>query len=106
MEIVGEAQVLAEKSDLGTDMLEKLLELNFGSLMHSSSTRMTQGVYIPEEGLDMASITNARLSVLLLIISSRPIPLVQPGPWYQGCSAWHQLRTRCRREIKSRRGCT
>ncbi|KAJ5838193.1 uncharacterized protein N7525_003381 [Penicillium rubens] len=50
MEIVGEAQVLAEKSDLGTDMLEKLLELNFGSLMHSSSTRMTQGVYIPEEG--------------------------------------------------------
>jgi hypothetical protein len=64
MEIVGEAQVLAEKSDLGTDMLEKLLELNFGSLMHSSSTRMTQGVYIPEEGLDMASITNARLFVL------------------------------------------
>ncbi|KAJ6180535.1 hypothetical protein N7519_010996 [Penicillium mononematosum] len=50
MEIVGEAQVLAEKSDLGTDMLEKLLELNFGSLMHSSSTRMTQGVYLPEEG--------------------------------------------------------
>ncbi|KAJ5257868.1 hypothetical protein N7524_009424 [Penicillium chrysogenum] len=50
MEIVGEAQALAEKSDLGTDMLEKLLELNFGSLMHSSSTRMTQGVYLPEEG--------------------------------------------------------
>ncbi|CAG7991881.1 unnamed protein product [Penicillium nalgiovense] len=50
MEIVGEAQVLAEKSDLGTNMLEKLLELNFGSLMHSSSTRMTQGVYLPEEG--------------------------------------------------------
>ncbi|KAK4862480.1 hypothetical protein LT330_002613 [Penicillium expansum] len=50
MEIVGEAQVLAEKSDLGTGMLEKLLELNFGSLMHSSSRRMTQGVYLPEEG--------------------------------------------------------
>ncbi|CAI7663199.1 unnamed protein product [Penicillium glandicola] len=49
MEIVGEAQVLAEKSDLGTDMLEKLLELNFGFL-HSSSRRMTQGVYMPEEG--------------------------------------------------------
>ncbi|CAI7613510.1 unnamed protein product [Penicillium palitans] len=50
MEIVGEAQVLAEKSELGTDMLEKLLELNFGGLMHSSSRRMTQGVYLPEEG--------------------------------------------------------
>ncbi|KAJ5964372.1 uncharacterized protein N7479_004248 [Penicillium vulpinum] len=50
MEIVGEAQVLAEKSDLGTEMLEKLLELNFGGLMHSSSRRMTQGVYLPEEG--------------------------------------------------------
>ncbi|KGO75692.1 Dehydrogenase, multihelical [Penicillium italicum] len=50
MEIVGEAQVLAEKSDLGTGMLEKLLELNFGGLMHSSSRRMTQGVYLPEQG--------------------------------------------------------
>ena len=47
MEIVGEAQVLAEKSNLGTDMLEKLLELNFGSLIHYSSTRMKQGVYVP-----------------------------------------------------------
>ncbi|OQE39378.1 hypothetical protein PENCOP_c007G00615 [Penicillium coprophilum] len=49
MEIVGEAHVLAEKSDLGADMLEKLLELNFG-MMYSSSRRMTQGVYIPGEG--------------------------------------------------------
>ncbi|KAJ5206955.1 hypothetical protein N7472_003403 [Penicillium cf. griseofulvum] len=49
MEIVGEAHVLAEKSDLGTDMLEKLLELNFG-MMYSSSKRMTQGVYLPKEG--------------------------------------------------------
>jgi hypothetical protein len=64
MEIVAEAQVLAEKSNLGTDMLERLLELNFGSLMHSSSTRMTQGVYLPEEGMDMASIVNARLFFL------------------------------------------
>lgn len=51
MEIIGEAQVLAEKSDLGTGTLEKLLELNFGSLMHSTSTRMTQGVYLPGEGM-------------------------------------------------------
>lgn len=61
MEIVGEAQVLAEKSDLGTGMLEKLLELNFGSLMHSSSRRMTQGVYLPEEGMNMASIENIQV---------------------------------------------
>lgn len=68
MEIVGEAQVLAEKSDLGTDMLEKLLELNFGGLMHSSSGRMTQGVYLPEEGMNMASIESTRFVLLLLII--------------------------------------
>ena len=63
MEIVGEAQVLAEKSELGTGMLEKLLELNFGSLMHSSSRRMTQGVYLPEEGMNAASNENNRVPV-------------------------------------------
>jgi hypothetical protein len=50
MEIVGEAHVLAEKSELGSGTLEKLLELNFGSLAYSDSTRMTQGVYMPGEG--------------------------------------------------------
>ena len=50
MEIIGEAQVLAEKSKLGTGTLEKLLELNFPGLAHSDSTRMTQGVYLPGEG--------------------------------------------------------
>ncbi|CAI7616074.1 unnamed protein product [Penicillium bialowiezense] len=50
MEIIGEAQVLAEKSDLGSDTLEKLLELNFPGVAHSSSTRMTQGVYLPGKG--------------------------------------------------------
>ncbi|KAJ5333549.1 uncharacterized protein N7506_007332 [Penicillium brevicompactum] len=50
MEIIGEAQVLAEKSDLGSDTLEQLLALNFPGLAHSSSTRMTQGVYVPAKG--------------------------------------------------------
>ncbi|KAJ6044833.1 uncharacterized protein N7446_003027 [Penicillium canescens] len=50
MEIVGEAHVLAEKSNLGSGTLEKLLELNFGSLAYSDSTRMTQGAYMPGEG--------------------------------------------------------
>jgi hypothetical protein len=50
MEIIGEAQVLAEKSKLGTGTLEKLLELNFPGLAHSDSTRMTNGVYLPGEG--------------------------------------------------------
>lgn len=106
MEIVGEAQMLAEKSDLGTDMLEKLLELNFGGLMHSSSRRMTQGVYLPEEGKNMALIENTQIVLLLLIIYSRSSPLVQPESRDQGCSAWHQLRQRCRCEIKSCRGGT
>ncbi|KAJ5308965.1 hypothetical protein PENANT_c020G03108 [Penicillium antarcticum] len=50
MEIVGEAHVLAEKSNLGSGTLEKLLQLNFGNLAYSDSTRMTQGVYMPGEG--------------------------------------------------------
>lgn len=50
MEIIGEAQVLAEKTNLGTGVLARLLELNFGCLAHSNSTRMTQGVYMPGEG--------------------------------------------------------
>ncbi|KAJ2966310.1 hypothetical protein NUW58_g10692 [Xylaria curta] len=47
MEIIAEAHVFAEKTGLGSDMLEKLLELNFGPVAHSISTRMTTGVYIP-----------------------------------------------------------
>ncbi|KAJ5373944.1 hypothetical protein N7517_005950 [Penicillium concentricum] len=60
MEIVGEAHVLAEKSELGADMLEKLLELNFG-MMYSSSARMTQGVYMPEEG--QSPLSNLNLGI-------------------------------------------
>jgi hypothetical protein len=67
MEIVGEAHVLAEKSDLGSDMLERLLELNFG-MMYSSSKRMTQGVYMPKKGMNIALIEHPRFLFLLLTI--------------------------------------
>jgi 3-hydroxyisobutyrate dehydrogenase-like beta-hydroxyacid dehydrogenase len=47
VEIIAESHVLAEKSGLSPSILEKLLELNFGSVAHSSSIRMTSGVYMP-----------------------------------------------------------
>ncbi|KAH8158597.1 hypothetical protein CIB48_g9642 [Xylaria polymorpha] len=50
MELIAEAHVFAEKTGLGSDVLEKLLALNFGTVAHSISTRMTTGVYIPGDG--------------------------------------------------------
>ncbi|KAI1820067.1 hypothetical protein F4861DRAFT_90410 [Xylaria intraflava] len=50
MEIIAEAHVFAEKTGLDPGVLEKLLELNFGTVAHSNSIRMTTGVYMPGEG--------------------------------------------------------
>ncbi|OQD95360.1 hypothetical protein PENVUL_c114G08048 [Penicillium vulpinum] len=49
-EIVGEAHVLAEKSELGCDVVEMLLEAQFGPLPAMISKRLTQGVYMPPRG--------------------------------------------------------
>ncbi|KAJ5885890.1 hypothetical protein N7504_011726 [Penicillium tannophilum] len=49
-EIVGEALVFAEKSELGCDIVEKLLEAQFGPLPTMISKRLTQGVYMPPKG--------------------------------------------------------
>ncbi|KAJ5938065.1 hypothetical protein N7454_004407 [Penicillium verhagenii] len=46
-EIVGEAHVFAEKSGLGCEIVEKLLEAQFGPLPTMISKRLTQGVYMP-----------------------------------------------------------
>ena len=50
MELVAEAQVIAEKSGLGSDVLEGLLEEQYGPLLTSMSKRMTGGFYLPERG--------------------------------------------------------
>ncbi|OTB09807.1 hypothetical protein K445DRAFT_78702 [Daldinia sp. EC12] len=52
MELIAEAHVFAEKTGLGSTALERLLELNFGTVAHSDSVRMTTGVYAP--GKDQA----------------------------------------------------
>ena len=60
MELIAEAHVFAEKTGLPASMLEKLLEMNFGTVAHSDSIRMTTGVYRPGKneapwsGLDLA----------------------------------------------------
>ncbi|KAK8859351.1 NAD binding domain of 6-phosphogluconate dehydrogenase-domain-containing protein [Apiospora arundinis] len=47
MQIIAEAHVFAAKTGLPEATLERLLELNFGPVMHSDSIRMTTGVYCP-----------------------------------------------------------
>ncbi|BCR87544.1 NAD(P)-dependent oxidoreductase [Aspergillus chevalieri] len=49
-EIVGEAHVLAEKSEMGNEALENLLELQFGLLPGMISKRLTRGNYMPPRG--------------------------------------------------------
>jgi 3-hydroxyisobutyrate dehydrogenase-like beta-hydroxyacid dehydrogenase len=50
MELVAEAHVFAEKTGLGSDALEELLQENFGAVIYSDSLRMTTGVYAPPKG--------------------------------------------------------
>ncbi|KAK2016123.1 NAD(P)-binding protein [Colletotrichum eremochloae] len=50
MELVAEAHVFAEKTGLGTEAMEKLIELQYGPLALSISKRMTAGAYIPPRG--------------------------------------------------------
>ncbi|CAI7637160.1 unnamed protein product [Penicillium glandicola] len=49
-EIIGEAHVFAEKSDMGCEIVEKLLEAQFGPLPTMISKRLTQGIYMPAKG--------------------------------------------------------
>lgn len=50
MELVAEAHVLAEKSGLGSDNLERLIEQQYGPLALSMSRRLTTGAYVPPRG--------------------------------------------------------
>lgn len=50
MEVIAEAHVLAEKTGLGTEAMESLLEQQYGPLALSMSKRMTTGAYMPPRG--------------------------------------------------------
>ncbi|CEI40035.1 hypothetical protein FVEN_g2291 [Fusarium venenatum] len=50
MEIIAEAHVLAEKSGLGSENLEALIEQQYGPLPFSMSQRLTTGAYMPARG--------------------------------------------------------
>ncbi|KAH8674302.1 hypothetical protein BX600DRAFT_457366 [Xylariales sp. PMI_506] len=50
MQIIAEAHVFASQTGLPASTLERLLELNFGPVAYSDSTRMTGGVYCPGPG--------------------------------------------------------
>ncbi|EXJ85007.1 hypothetical protein A1O3_05682 [Capronia epimyces CBS 606.96] len=61
MEIVAEAHVFADKTGLGSNILEDLIEQNFGALAYSDSRRMTTGVYCP--GKDQAPYSDLNLAL-------------------------------------------
>ncbi|TQN69638.1 Glyoxylate/succinic semialdehyde reductase 2 [Colletotrichum shisoi] len=50
LELVAEAHVFAEKTGLGTDAMEGLIEQQYGPLALSMSKRMTTGAYMPPRG--------------------------------------------------------
>ncbi|KAB8201391.1 hypothetical protein BDV34DRAFT_202877 [Aspergillus parasiticus] len=47
MEAVGEAQVFAEKTGLGTEAMEQLITESFGAIAGGYSKRLTSGIYAP-----------------------------------------------------------
>lgn len=50
MELVAESHVFAEKTGLGSEAMEALLEQQYGPLAHSMSRRLTTGAYMPAPG--------------------------------------------------------
>jgi 3-hydroxyisobutyrate dehydrogenase-like beta-hydroxyacid dehydrogenase len=50
MEMIAEAHVFAEKTGLGSEILEAFIEQSFGPTARSISERMTAGVYEPGRG--------------------------------------------------------
>lgn len=50
MEVVAEAHVFAEKTGLGSEAMEKLLQVQYGPLAYAMSQRLTTGAYIPPAG--------------------------------------------------------
>lgn len=47
MEVIAEAQVFAEVTDLGTQQLEEFIAQMFGPVLESYSKRITTGAYAP-----------------------------------------------------------
>jgi 3-hydroxyisobutyrate dehydrogenase-like beta-hydroxyacid dehydrogenase len=50
MELIGEAHVFAETTNLGTEAMESLIEHQYGPLALSMSKRLTTGAYMPARG--------------------------------------------------------
>lgn len=50
MELIGESHVFAEKTGLGSEAMESLIEHQYGPLALSMSKRLTTGAYMPALG--------------------------------------------------------
>lgn len=51
MELIAEAHVFAEKTGLGSEAMEALLEQQYGPLASTMSQRLTTGAYMPPKGM-------------------------------------------------------
>lgn len=54
MELITEAHVFAEKTGLGSEAMEPLLEQQYGPLAFTMSQRLTTGAYMPPKGMRSA----------------------------------------------------
>ena len=61
MELISEAHVFAEKTGLGSTLLEALIEQQYGQLAHAMSKRLTTGAYAPAPGTRPMSDLNLAL---------------------------------------------
>jgi hypothetical protein len=93
MELIAEAHVFAEKTGLGNDVLEKLIEANFGALAHSDSQRMTAGVYKPAKGT-MRMAKGSLYGLVLGLTIYRRISTIRLEPGAKGRGSWRKVRRR------------
>lgn len=68
LETIAEAHVLAEKTGLGCDNLEKLIEENYGPYAHGISKRMTSGAYVPRNGEKATSDLNLEIKDVSIVM--------------------------------------
>lgn len=73
MELIAEVLVFAEKTGLGVDAMESLIEQQYGPLAHAMCKRMTSGGYAPPKGMSQLRRPSplSRHPIILFYISPR-----------------------------------
>lgn len=111
MEVISEAHVFAEKTGLGSPILEKMLSDMFGPVVESYSKRITTGMYAPALGgkagfdvslaikdakhaLNCANVAGTKLDVSEVALSHlEKAQSLQPGRSLDSSSMYGAIRT-------------